>query len=219
MATVTIHSELKNILYNLYTDLIACKIKESLLPYRVFYPNLSIPEDLSDIEQLVLNIVCKTAAETLHLQSSREYWGPAEMAPRATQLHLLPENEINNIANNNTVAESAFSTFDRLSNVARFAKRGYSAKGLRDDMSLFKGNVSVVDPKTKKLCNILTKRNELWDEKQKEINYQRFLQKIESCKNAEKVTLNILSKCKSWGGPAVSPDSLNHILDSSILVS
>ena len=81
--------------------------------------------------------MCSDAAEGVKLLCGREY-GFSECNPRAIELHKLSSAELQGLPTNNLDAERDLSKFSRLSQVAKYRNSKFTAKGIRNDMTLYK---------------------------------------------------------------------------------
>ena len=104
---------------------------------------------------------------------------------------------------NNLDTERDFSEFSRLSEVARFRNRKFSAKGIRNDMILFKSKKGEVQNIIRKDANVLNTREKQWNEKQKELSTIRIKEKIQKAVRQKDYVRKLLETCKSWGGDCV----------------
>ena len=81
---------------------------------------------------------------------------------------------------NNLDTEHDFSKFSCLSDIARFLNRTFSAKGIGNDMTLFKFKKRRSAKYNQENCKCFKHRKKQWNEKQKVCNpYQR--KNAESC--------------------------------------
>ena len=105
--------DLLNFFPQLYAVLVDGKM-DTLREFSVEYGHIQIPNPTSDTESLLLEKMCTQAAKALLLQCGKEYgFGEIAEIARATQLHLLPAEEIKQLPTNNIDSERVFSVFDR----------------------------------------------------------------------------------------------------------
>ena len=212
---VNTNEELLEMFPRLFEDLKVGGI-ETLKEYRIEYPHVQVTTPTSDIAQQLLLKMCEDAATVLERQAGREYgFGEGlNLAPRATQLYLLSPEDRAGLLAHNLDAERHLSVFGKRAPVAKFRNKKFTAKGIRNDVTLFqsetfkneqsKGFIAIV-----KLLNNMEKD---WVDKQKEFHKLKILEKIEKGKNQSRYTVKCLQLCKGWKGPATSVEELNEIL-------
>jgi hypothetical protein len=93
----------------------------------------------TDLELELIKRMCSDASRTVKFQCGREYGftDDDDAPPRATQLHLLSEQELVKMPTHNIDAERELAKFSHLAVVAKFRNKKFSAKGIRTDMTLF----------------------------------------------------------------------------------
>ena len=87
--------------------------------------------------------------------------------------------ELTGLPTNNLDTERDFSKFNRLSEVARFRNRKFSAKGTRNGMTLFKSKKGEAQNIIRKAVNVLKIREKQRNEKQKELSAIRIKEKMQ----------------------------------------
>ena len=90
-------------------------------------------------------MMCTDAADGIKLQCGREYgFSDPDIKPRATELDKLSAEDfylrIKLLPTNNLDTERDLSKFSRLPGVARLRNKGFKAKGIRNDMTLYQSN-------------------------------------------------------------------------------
>ena len=82
--------------------------------------------------------MCEDAA-VLERQADREYgFGEGVYAtPRAMQLHLLSPEDREGLPSNNLDAECHLAVFGKRASVVKFRNKKFTAKGIRNDVTLF----------------------------------------------------------------------------------
>ena len=115
---------------------------------------------------------------------------------------------------NNLDTERDFSKGSRLSEVAGFRNRKFSAKGIRNDMTLFKSRKGEVQNIIRKVANVLNTRKKQWNEKQKELSAIRMKEKMQKAVRQKDYVRKLLETCKSWSGPCVTSDELVAAIDA-----
>ena len=118
------------------------------------------------------------------------------------------ELRLTGLPTNNLDTERDFLKFSRLSEVARFRNRKCSAKGIRNDMTLFKSKKGEVQNVIRKVANVLNTREKQWNEKQKELSTILIKEKMEKAVRQRDYVRKLLETCKSWRGPCVTYDEL-----------
>ena len=135
---VTDQMQLTQIIPMWYHDLSASKM-DTLDNYTVTYNSLNIQEPERVLWNEILNLMCTDAALGIKLQCRREYVFSNDDV-RATKLHKLNEGQLKGLPTNNLVSERDLSKFSPLSQVAKFCSYQFKAKGIRNDMTLWRAN-------------------------------------------------------------------------------
>ena len=164
---MTNYIQLLSIFPKLYTDLTLSNI-DTLNEYSVIYKHLQINEPDSELGKEILKPMCVDAAEGIKLQCGREY-GFSEIEPRATQLDKLTPAELLGLPTNNLDTKRDLSKFSRLSEVAKFRNNKFSAKGIRNDMTLYQSKKGEVQSIARKITKVLEKREKVWNENRKQL--------------------------------------------------
>ena len=150
----------------------------------------------------------------MKLQCGREYGFTAddEALPRATQLHLLPEQELVKMPTHNIDAERDLAKFSHLAVVAKFRNKNFSAKGIRTDMTLYQTKVQTVDRITIAIKSVLAKRESSWRSEQRALLRERLQRKLANSQHQSDYVRRLLIECRRWGGPCSTVDELLRIL-------
>ena len=172
---------------------------------------MHINEPDSELEKEILKRMCVDAAEGIKLQCGREY-GFSEIKPRATQLDKLTPAELLGLPTNNLDTERDLSKFSRLSEVAKFRNNKFSAKGIRNDMTLYQSKKGEVQSIARNITKVLEKREKVWNENQKQLLVIRIKEKFEKSIDQKDYTKKLLQTCKTWGGPCTTAEELQSIL-------
>ena len=136
--------------------------------YRVSYKHLPVAERDSELVKEILYLICVDAAYAVKLQCGREYeFAVDSQLLRATQLDKLIEDELFGLPTNNLSIERDLSKFSRLSEVAKFRNYRFQAKGIRNDMTVYKSKTGLVQNIAKQVKNVLQARNTKWNAQQK----------------------------------------------------
>ena len=141
--------------------------------------------------------------------------GFSEAEKRATDLSTLAANELEGLPTNNLVTERDLSRFDRDAQVAKGRNRRFKAKNVRNNMVVYKTKSEIkADKISKKIVQfeILSQREERWNQSQQEKLKQRLKEKLKKSARAKDYTLKLLQNYKSWGDPATSIEELKQSL-------
>ena len=160
--------------------------------------------------------MCADAAEGIKLQCDREYRFSDSESLRATQLNKLTANEFTGLPTNNLDTKCDFSKFSRLSEVARFGNRKFSAKGIQNDMTLFKFKKGEAQNIVRKVANVSNTREKQWNEKQKELSAICVKERTQKAVRQKDYVRKLLETCKSWGGPCVTSDELIAAINAKL---
>ena len=141
--------------------------------------------------------------------------GFSEAEKRATDLSTLAANELEGLPTNNLVTERNLSRFDRDVQVGKGRNRRFKAKNVRNNMVLYKTKSEIkADKISKKIAQfeILSQREERWNQSQQKKLKQRLKEKLKKSARAKDYTLKLLQNYKSWGDPATSIEELKQSL-------
>ena len=108
-----------------------------------------------------------SAAEAVLRQCGREY-GFSDEPMRATDISTLTPEEREGLPTNNCISERDLSPFDKEAVVSRCRNWKFKAKNIRNNMVLYKSNSKTVKVNriSRKMCLILSDRENSWNEKQ-----------------------------------------------------
>ena len=116
----------------------------------VSYKHLPVAEPDSELVKEILYLTCAHIAYPVKLKCGREYgFADDSQLPNATQLEKLTEDELFGLPINNLSTERDFSKFSHLSNYR------FQAKGIRNDMTLYKSKAGLVQNITEQVKNVL----------------------------------------------------------------
>ena len=213
---VNSQEELLEMFPHLFNDL-KCRAVDTLKEYRVEYPHIQVTQPTTDIVQQLLKKMCEDAATVLDRQAGREYgFGEGvDVTPRATQLHLLAPEERADLPTNNLDAERHLSVFGKRAPVAKYRNKKFTAKGIRNDVTLFQSK-TFKNEQSKGFTSIVRLLNDMekdWVDEQKQFLQLKIQEKIEKGKNQSRYTQKCLQQCKGWNGPATSVEELHTILN------
>ena len=184
--------DLVQILSALYLDLAGCEMRR-LDKYCVSYKHLPVAEPDSDLMKEILHVICVGAAYGMKLQCSREYrFAGDSQLPRATQLDKLTEDELFGLSTNNLSTERDFSRFNRLSEGAKFRNYWFQAKGIRNDMILYKSKTGLVQNFTKQVKNFLQASEIKWNAQRKILMKAKIQAKFEKLDNQKDFSRKLL---------------------------
>ena len=106
----------------------------------VYYPHNKVLKLTSDLCCKILKKMCLHAAQVFDCQKGREYgFGNFRLLnpPRATELHLLTDEELAGLPTNNLESERHLAGFGKRAEVAKFSNKRFTAKGIRNECTLF----------------------------------------------------------------------------------
>ena len=83
----------------------------------------------------------------------------------------------------------------------RFCNRKFSAKGIQNNITLFKSKKGEVQNIIRKVANVLNTREKQWNEKQKELSAIHIKEKMQKAVRQKDYVRKLFETCKSWGGP------------------
>lgn len=206
--------DLLTFLPKLYHDLL-CKKTDSLKNFVIPMRNISIPALTNAVVIRLVELMCVEAAEGIRLQCGREYgFGQNTEKERATDISKLTLEERKDLPTNNLITERNLSVFDqRASKSARCRNRKFTAKGIRNDMVLYKSKVSEVEKSSKKLTRLLCEREKIWNEVQKGKVKERIEAKLKKSLRSKEYNRKLLVNCKTWSGPFASPEEMLMVIN------
>ena len=143
--------------------------------------------------------MCVEAADGIKVQCGREYGfsDPGEK-PRATVLSSLTASELKDLETNNLAAERNLVLFDRRASKASKSRNyKFTAKSVRDDMLLHKGNQNTVDQIVKKISKLLGEREIKWNEIQKKKLEEKVKLKLKQARKVQDNIKKLLNRGKS----------------------
>ena len=205
--------QLKSLLPKLYSDLSSKKL-DTLLDYVVDIPGVIIKEPDSDLGKRILGLMCIEAGKGLKLQRGREYgFSDRDSVPPAAVVSDLSDAELQGLPTNNLNTERNLSTFDRRADKsAKCRNFRFTAKGIRNDVMLFKGNQHTVDKTSRKISAALISREKEWTKTQKEKLTKRIHEKLVKNNKARNYVKKLLEDCKTWSGPCTASEELLSVL-------
>ena len=206
MTQLSTQNDLVKVLPHLHDDL-QNNLTDTLSSYIVPY-SFEVEKPETPVEVYLLQCMCQQAAKDLATQRGREYGfqrtaesaGNAE--PRATELHKLSPEDLCNLPTNNLECERDLSKFDKLAKrSAATSNRNFTAKGIRDDMTLNKAGVVTVEKVTRDIAKVLDENELKWVEKQNILSQEKLQRNVAQAQQAVEYVHTLLQKCKVWGGP------------------
>ena len=215
---VSSQENLLQVFPELYKDLSSGKMN-TLDAYVVHYPHNKVLKPTSDLCSKILNKMCLHAAQVFDRQTGREYgFGNFRLSnpSRATELHLLTNEELAGQPTDNLEYERHLAGFGKRAAVAKFRNKRFTAKGIRNDCTLLISD-SFQTKNEKKFNKVVKFLNEMelkWVAEQKKLKLKQIKEKIEKGKKRDQYVQKRLKLCKSWGGPVVSVEELHTILNS-----
>ena len=182
---------------------------ETLVAYRVEYPHVKVNAPTSEAAHKLLKRMCIDAADVFERQAGREYGFGAQVTsndePRATQIHLLTEEEREGLPSHNLDAERHLSVFGKRAPVAKFRNKNFTAKGIRNDVTLFQSETFKTENKKgfQQIVKLLNEMEGKWVKSQKEFHTERILEKIKKGESQSKYTTKTVNSGKSIRWSAV----------------
>ena len=216
MVEKTTQADLLHILPRLHNDLKA-KRMDTLQNYHIEY-SFQPEEPVSPVELYILGEFCTKAAVDLATQRGKEYGFSTETgsAPRATVLTSLTEEDLEGLPSNNLDCERDLAKFDKLAaRSAACSNRKFTAKGIRDEMTIFQSKAVAVEKVTHNLVHILDEQEKKWMEDQSEKTKKRLQEACDAALKAEEYVHVLLHKCKSWGGPFTTIQELENCIETT----
>ena len=187
---------------------------ETLSEFADSIHGMPVPEISTELETEIVGMMCVSATEAVLSQCRREY-GFSDEPLRATDISTLTPEEREGLPTNNCISERDLSRFDKEAVVSRCRNRKFKAKNIRNNMVLYKSNCKTVKVNriSRKICLILSDRENSWNEKQQVKLKERLKLKLKKSQKAKDYTKKLLQDCKSWGGPCTSVDELHQVLN------
>jgi hypothetical protein len=159
--------------------------------YRMHYPHLQAPKISTNMETKILNRMCQHAATTIKLQCGREYGfsDPTDHSRAATKLHLLTDEELDDLPTNNLECERDLSYFSKCSEVAKYRNPKFKAKQIRSNCTLYKSDLIAADKLSGKINMALKLREDTWTDEQKLLN--KLLKRVAKVNSTNYMCTNI----------------------------
>ena len=117
-------------------------------------------------------------------------------------LYIKPE-DLESLPTSNLDCERDLSKFDKLAKrSAAASNRNFTAKGMRDDMTLNKAGVVQVEKLIRNIAKVLdeTESEQKWVEEQNILTEEKLKQNAAHAQKAHEYVHTLLQKCKTWGG-------------------
>ena len=135
--------------------------------------------------------------------------------PRATELHKLQPSDLEGLPTNNLECERDLSEFDKLARrSAASSNRKFTAKGMRNDMTLNNAGVVTVEKMTRDIAKVMDKSEQEWVKSQKLLTEEKLKRNVANAQKAEEYIRTLLQKCKVWGGPFTTVDELQKCVET-----
>ena len=154
---------LLRILPLLHDDLADCRM-DTLIKYKVNC-SFEVKKPESPLGTYIMNRFCKQAALDLVRQRGREYGFVTidESNQRATNLTKVDDDTAEKIPGHNLICERDLSHMDKLAiRAAACSNRNFTASGLKDDMTLYQTNISVIEKETRSIVKLLGEEEQIW---------------------------------------------------------
>ena len=152
---------------------------DTLIKYKVNY-SFEVKKPESPLGTYIMNRFCKQAALGLARQRGREYGFVTidESNQRATNLTKVDDDTAEKIPGHNLICERDLSHMDKLAiRAAACSNRNFTASGMKDDMTLYQTNISVIEKETRSIVKLLDEEEQIWFQSQKEITKMKLAQK------------------------------------------
>ena len=132
-------------------------------------------------------------------------------------LYIKPE-DLESLSTNNLDCERDLSKFDKLAKrSAAASNRNFTAKGMRDDMTLNKAGVVQVEKLIRNIAKVLDESEQKWVEEQNILTEEKLKQNAAHAQKAHEYVHTLLQKCKTWGGvPSHVSMSLKHAYQQKV---
>ena len=207
--------QLKEILPRLCSDVSMAKM-DTLKEFHVEWKHVNMEDHIpSEFENLLLKQMCYRASKGLQLQCAREYWGSPELAPRATELFKLNEEQLKHLPTDNIATERYLAKFGYLASIsAVHSNFRFKAKRIRDDLLFDEGNLTAesLDLKNRQILKQLKDMEIRWTAEQ-EVEKRAYIKKnLENQKRINCYMNEILNQCKSHGGPIGTVNDLKTLV-------
>ena len=210
------HNDLQNGKFDILTD------------YHVPWAHIKteILQPTTTFDHLVLDKMCKAAADGIYMQCAGEYWEDVENS-RATQVHKLKHDERKNLPTENLACERYLSQFGALAGVsAAKSNKFFKAKRIRDDLMFNKemsdGEEEIVKA-TNNILNHLKSVEISWTADQRRCWKEKIEESVKKNTRKGKYKDLLLNQCKRHGGPFTSTSEIRDLVkethDQKILKS
>ena len=219
MVELSSQKDLLSILPKLYDDLSA-KSLETLSEYKVDY-SFQPPQPTSAVEIHILDLCARKAASERGNTTGPKVgiWtraGSTNKEQSNTAIHKLDPAVLPYLPTDNLICERDLAVFDRLAQrSASCSNRKFTAKGIRDEMTVYKCSPVIVDTVTKILAKILDKKEQEWLEKQKILSKEKLEKNCNAALKAVEYVHILLKKCKAWRGPFTTVHELEDCVVST----
>ena len=178
---------------------------DTLQKYTVEY-SFEVKQPVSKLENYILERFCKQGAIDLQRQRGREFGFSNESEkPRCSDLTKVDPEVLSKLSVHNLLCETDLSHMDKIANrAASCSNRNFTAKSMRDDMTLYQAKVVSIDKETKAIAKLLDEDERKWFNGQEDITKNKLAEKrAKAIRKDERLNI-ILRICKDHGGPFTS---------------
>ena len=216
MTQVCTQNDLVDTLPRLHADM-QQKKTDTLSEYTVLY-SFQVQKPETPVELYLLGEFCQQAARDLATQRGREYgFGSSVAPPRATELHKLKPEDLESLPTNNLDCERDLSKFDKLAKrSAAASNRNFTAKGMRDDMTLNKAGVVQVEKLTRNIAKVLDESEQKWVEEQNILTEEKLKQNAARHKKPMSMSTHFSRNARHGEVPSHVSMSLKHAYQQKV---
>ena len=112
----------------------------------------------------------------------------------------------------NLICEIDLARMDKIAiRAAACSNRKFTAKSMRDDMTLYQADVKTIDKETRTIAKLLDKEEMKWFESQREITAKLAEKRAKDVLTDDQMN-DILRICKEHGGPFTSVEEIENAL-------
>lgn len=211
MVQKSTHPQLLQILPQLFTDLQNNRLStlaQFHTPFKFNYP------PINESQNSITRLMTKAVSEGLKLQRGREYGfnEDSSVNDRATALFSIPTSIIESLPTHNLDCERELAIFDRkVSKAIGGYNQNATFKGLRDEMILYKTNISLIPRGIGKTLKELDRMEARWYDEQLLKETARRTTKQNSVQKSQDRFRDLLMLCQTWGGPCTSIDLMKAV--------
>ena len=159
--------------------------------------------------------------ESINLQCAHEYWDDGDNNPiRATQLHKLNEQQLNNLPTNNLVSERYLGAFGYLASLsAKRSNKFFKGIRIRDDLMFWGNQQETKAYERRDLAKVrkLDEMESVWNKQQQDLQMEHLNMSAKKKQRSNDFIDVVLSKCKLHGGPVTNAQEVKDIPKKQII--